>query len=131
MSSNKFFSCFKKSTKRPKYNNVKVIRNGIAFDSKLEANTYLALKNLLPNNKFATQVPFKISSNLNRKYIADIVIEDQVVVEVKSKVTRTAIYKLKKALFTEVYKDNYKFIEVVEMNPLHIKKVVETVKKLN
>lgn len=131
MNSNKFFSCFKKSTKKSKYNNVKVVRSGIAFDSKLEANTYLALKNMLPNSKFNTQVSFPISKSLNRKYVADIVIDDKVVVEVKSQITRTAIYKLKKALFTELYKDEYTFIEVIDLNPLHIKKVVETVKKLN
>lgn len=96
-----------------KYRNIKTVVDGITFDSQKEANRYCELKLLqrakqISNLKY--QVPFTLidKSKYGReiKYIADfsyfegntLVVED-----VKSSITKTPLYKLKKRLMAERY----------------------------
>jgi len=88
--------------KKTKYNNKKVVVDGLKFDSKKEAKRYMELKILQAAGEISElkmQVPFQLSVC---KYIADfsymrngkLVVED-----VKSKATkRLSTYRLKKKM---------------------------------
>lgn len=89
-----------------KYHAIKTTVDGITFDSKLEAAEYLKIKALKNGNAiqdFRRQVKYPIGGG--RNYIADFVLknwdESEEVIECKG--YETALWKLKKALFTEKY----------------------------
>lgn len=105
-----------KPKSRNKYNNRKVIVDGIKFDSKHEAEIYSQLKALERCNRISNlqlQVPFillekyRINNRTVReiKYIADFTfINSQGQLEVwDAKGVRTDTYKLKKKLFEYRY----------------------------
>lgn len=105
----------KLNPKKNKYGNVKTEIDGILFDSKAEAERYGELKLmeyagkitelsrqvkyiLFPKNKHGREV----------SYIADFVYIDDstgkmVVEDVKSKITKTPVYRLKKRLMAEIH----------------------------
>lgn len=96
-----------------KYKNKKVIYNGIKFDSKKECSRYCELK-LLERagviTELKTQVPFVLieKSKWGRviKYVADFTYlenEKLVVEDVKSSITKTPLYRLKKRILAERY----------------------------
>lgn len=101
---------FKAFLKVNKYRNKKVIVNGIKFDSKKEANTYLYLLSLLDQKKIIklqTQVKFTLIPKTDKfrecSYYADFVItypDNTIsVVDTKSKITRVnPVYRIKKKL---------------------------------
>lgn len=96
-----------------KFRNIKTEVDGIKFDSKKEANRYRELKFMeqagtISNLKL--QVPYTLidKSKYGReiRYIADFtyVFEERTIVEdVKSSVSKTPVYKLKKRLLAERY----------------------------
>ena len=102
-----------------KYRNQKIIIDGHEFPSKKEGNRYLELKllqrageisNLELQPKFILQESFKKKGKTYREisYIADFkyIENGQVVVEdVKSEVTKTKVYELKKKMFEYKYPD--------------------------
>lgn len=98
-----------------KYHNVKVVYDGIKFDSKKECKRYAELK-LLERagliTELSLQVRFEIVPKKNknkraRYYIADFVYKEnglQVIEDVKSPITRSnPVYSLKKALVLVLY----------------------------
>lgn len=96
-----------------KYKNQKCCLDGIIFDSKKEAQRYAEL-NLLQKahqiSELKCQVPFTLipKSQYGReiKYIADFtyIKDGELIVEdVKSKATKTPLYRLKKRLMAEVH----------------------------
>ncbi len=106
-----------------KYHNVKIIYDGIKFDSKKEALRYAQLK-LLEKQGFISdlklQVRFEICPKKNnnkraRYYVADFVYSEKnqkVIEDVKSYITKkNPVYSLKKALILANYPD-YLFREV-------------------
>ena len=107
-------SLWKSSTKTTcKYNNKKTVYDGITFDSKKEAHRYYELK-LMERAKVITdlkcQAPFTLidKSKYGReiKYLADFTYYENgllVVEDVKSSVTKTPLYRLKKRLLAERY----------------------------
>jgi hypothetical protein len=113
--------CFISTNKsNSKYNNKKVIIDDIVFDSKKESVFYLKIKNDITISnirrqvKFLLQDKFKYKEKSYRKisYIADFVYTQnniEYVVDVKG--FRTEIYKIKKKLLLNKYK-NIDFIEV-------------------
>lgn len=103
-----------------KYHNKKVIIDGIAFDSKKEANYYCELKILKMAGKvkdFELQVPFELQPKFKYdgkttraiKYIADFVVKyaDGHVEVVDVKGMRLDVYKLKRKLLL------YKYPEII------------------
>lgn len=96
-----------------KYRNQKVEVDGIKFDSKREANRYYELKLYQRTKQISDlqlQVPFVLidKSKWGRaiKYVADFTyIQDGklVVEDVKSPISITPVYKLKKRLLAERY----------------------------
>lgn len=98
-----------KPKKKSKYRNIKVVVDGIKFDSKKEANYYGLLKLKLKSGLISDlklQVKFKL---LSFSYIADFVYLDNElmrleVIDVKSRFTKTMpVYKMKKkAMFNEL-----------------------------
>ena len=107
-------SLWKSSTKTTcKYKNKKTVYDGITFDSKKEAKRYNELK-MMERAKAITdlkwQVPFTLidKSKYGRKikYLADFTYYENgllVVEDVKSSVTKTQLYRLKKRLLAERY----------------------------
>lgn len=107
-----------------KYRNIKIIYNGINFDSKREASRYCELKflerkGLIKNLQL--QVKFEICPKKNknkraRYYIADFVYEEKgqkIIEDVKSWITRkNPVYSLKKALVLVNYPE-YEFRETM------------------
>lgn len=107
-----------------KYHNVKVLYDGIKFDSKREASRYAELKmlekcgqikNLQMQAKFEI-CPKKNGNHRARYYIADFVYEEngnKICEDVKSFITRrNPVYSLKKALVLANYPE-YEFREVL------------------
>lgn len=104
-----------KGTGKPisKYRNKKVILDGIKFDSIKEAKRYNQLKLLQRANVISDlkmQVPFilidKSKYGRDIKYIADFTYLESgklIVEDVKSPVSKTPLYKLKKRLIAERY----------------------------
>lgn len=106
--------------KKSKYGNQKVEYDGIVFDSKKERDRYCELK-LLEKAKIITDLKRQVKFVLVEKngkeretsYIADFVYKqgnELVVEDVKSKATKTPLYRLKKKLMLERY--NIKIKEV-------------------
>jgi hypothetical protein len=106
--------------KKSKYHNKKVVVDGITFDSKKEYNRWCELQ-LLQKSKVITDLKRQVKYVLVEKndkeretsYIADFVYKqgNEVVVEdVKSKATKTPLYRLKRKLMLERY--NIKIKEV-------------------
>ena len=107
-----------------KYHNVKIIYDGIKFDSKKEASRYAQLK-LLEKNGYISdlklQVRFEIVPKKNgnkraRYYVADFVYSSEknqkVIEDVKSYITKkNPVYSLKKALILANYPE-YLFREI-------------------
>ena len=99
-----------------KYRNQKINYRGIIFDSKLEYNCYLYLDSLLKVSKIASlklQVAFqlqdKFTSNQGKKvrevkYIADFIINDELIIDVKGK--KTAVFIIKEKLLNKMLSDN-------------------------
>ena len=111
-----------------KYNSKKTIVDGITFDSRKEAGRYSELKllekageikNLQLQPRFTLQESFKYQGKAERKieYIADFQYEEkdgQIIVEdVKSEITKTPLYRVKRKLFLKKYGEQIKFIEVM------------------
>ena len=111
-----------------KYNARKTIIDGIKFDSKKEAGRYKELKllerageikNLQLQPRFTLQESFIYQGKTERKitYIADFMYEEKngevVVEDVKSEITKTPLYRVKRKLFLKRYGDKYTFIEVM------------------
>ena len=110
-----------------KYKNVKVVIDGIKFDSKKEARRYEELKllqlggkvsNLELQPKFELQMGFR-DINTGKKerainYIADFQYRDEVgnliVEDVKG--MKTDVYKLKRKMFLAKYQDEIIFREI-------------------
>lgn len=105
--------------KKNKYNNKKVIVDGIRFDSKIESKRWQELKLLQKAGvikDLRRQVRFELQPSYKKKgkiiqsinYIADFVYYDlnknKIVVE-DTKGYRTEIYKLKKKIFEYKYPD--------------------------
>lgn len=107
-----------------KYRNIKVLYDGIKFDSKREAARYAELKMLEKSGlikNLRMQVKFEICPKKNgnhraRYYIADFVYEEigkKICEDVKSYITRkNPVYSLKKALVLANYPE-YEFREVL------------------
>jgi hypothetical protein len=106
-----------------KYNATKTEMDGFAFDSELEADTYLDLKRLHDNGAIANismQQPFNLyarSGQVVAKYVADFVCElpGGKVVIVESKGMRTPVWQLKKKLFLS----DYPHIALIEVRGQH------------
>ena len=98
-----------------KYNNKKVIYNGIKFDSKREMNHYIYLleldsrgeiSNLELQKKFILQEGYKINGKSIRPitYVCDFYyIKDGIEHVVDTKGFRTEVYKIKKKMFEYKY----------------------------
>lgn len=108
--------------KKSKYNNVKVVLDGIKFDSKKECSRYVELKaretageikNLELQKRFEI-CPKKYGNKRARYYVADFVYEEKdkkVIEDTKSYITRkNPVYSLKKALVQVNYPE-YEFRE--------------------
>ncbi len=107
---------------KSKYNNKKTIVNGIKFDSKKEAARYSHLEllnrsgmisdlELQPRFEIIPKHAFNGKTQRKRSYVADFKYkqgDDTVIEDVKG--FKTAVYKLKRALFLTQY-PQYKFIE--------------------
>ena len=111
-----------------KYNATKITIDGIKYDSKKEAARGQELKmleragiikDLQLQPEFTLQESFKYQGKTERKitYIADFMYEEkngQIVVEdVKSEITKTPVYRVKRKLFLKKYGEQIKFIEVI------------------
>lgn len=98
---------------KSKYHNQKCEYNGLKFDSKKELNRYLELCLLERSGRIKglkRQVKYvlidKTEHNRECSYFADFEYEEngvKVVEDVKSKATKTAVYKVKKKLMYERY----------------------------
>lgn len=101
----------RQSARKNKYKAVKVVVNGIKFDSKKEAKRYQELVLLQKTHyirDLKLQVPFVLieKSKYGRqiKYVADFTyIENGVLVVEDTKGFKTDVYKLKKRLMAEKY----------------------------
>lgn len=97
-----------RNNKRPKYNAIKTVVDGITFDSKLEAKRYSDLKLLQRLGEISNlrlQVPYPLSVNgiTICKYIADFVyIKDEIEIVEDAKGVRTKEYILKKKLMLAI-----------------------------
>lgn len=104
--------------KQSKYHNKKVEYDGIIFDSIKEKSYYIKYKLMEQAGEihsFKRQVPFCLIETFKRNdktyrttsYVADFVYRDKEdklhVIDVKSKVTRTQVYQLKKKLMAWKY----------------------------
>lgn len=99
---------------QPKYKNKKVVVNNIKFDSKLESNIYLKLKELSKKHdvafrlqpKFELEPKFKLDGKTIRSidYTADfeISINDKTFI-LDAKGLETDVFKIKKKLFAKRY----------------------------
>ena len=104
---------------KSKYYAVKTEIDGIKFDSAKESKRYASLKlleragvieNLKLQPRFLLQEGFTYNGHKERKieYVADFQYErngQTIVEDVKSKPTRTEVYKLKRKLFLYKYRD--------------------------
>lgn len=109
----KDFEVPSKLSTKSRYTTYKPVVNGITFDSMMEARYYLFLLEEKKQGKikdFKMQVPFELQPKFKKKngktvraidYVADFVIDDVTVVDVKGVETDT--FKLKAKLF------NYKY----------------------
>lgn len=108
-----------------KYRNVPTIVDGVRFDSKAEASRYNELKLLLRAGKISdfkytrSELTYRvvISGKKICDYIADFAYRDNatglvVVEDVKSSITRTPVYKLKKKLVEAMH--GIKIVEVMK-----------------
>lgn len=105
--------CKRCAAHRHKYNAVKTKINGITFDSRKEAEHYFALKTREQAGEIADlqlqpRFPIIVNGQTVAHYIADFQYVDlssslTVIVDVKSQVTRTPIYRLKKKLVEALY----------------------------
>ncbi len=107
---------------KSKYNNKKTVVNGIKFDSQKEGLRYMTLVllestgqisdlELQPRFEIIPKHTFNGKTQRKRSYVADFRYkqgDDTVVEDVKG--FKTAVYKLKRALFLTQY-PQYKFIE--------------------
>lgn len=98
-----------------KFNNIYTAVDGIKFHSKLEARFYKTIKKSIALNSnvnlFRLQVPFIISKDGKRKYIADFALftkNNVYVIECKG--YQTDVSKLKMQLFRLLYPDIKLFI---------------------
>lgn len=104
--------------KQNKYKNKKVVYDGIKFDSIKEKRVYTMyklmeqageIKELQRQVEYLLIEPFVLNGKKYRKtsYIADFVYKDKEdkmhVIDVKSEVTKTQVYKLKKKLMAWKY----------------------------
>ena len=110
-----------------KYGAVKTESNGRTYDSKKEAERASELKileeagvikDLQEQPRFTLQESFKYQGKTERKieYIADFQYEENgriIVEDVKSEITKTPLYRVKRKLFLKRYGDKYTFIEVM------------------
>lgn len=101
--------------KKSKFNNIYTAVDGIKFHSKLEASFYKTIKKAIALNSAVNllrlQVPFIISRDGKKKYIADFVIftkNNVYVIECKG--YQTDVSKLKMKLFVLLYPDIKLFI---------------------
>jgi gp72 family protein len=109
--------------KKSKYSSVKTDVDGVAFDSKKEAEFYAELKvrerageisHLRLQPRYLLQEAFKHDGKQYREieYVADFeYIENGVTVVIDVKGFKTAVYMLKKKLFLYKYGGKVKFIE--------------------
>lgn len=107
--------------KKSKYNNQKVEYDGRTFDSKWEMEHYCELKLLEKAGQITNlqcQVKFvlieKSKEHRETAYVADFVYYEnrvKVVEDCKSKITKTATYKIKKKLMQEKYGITIKEVE--------------------
>lgn len=103
-----------KGKKKAKYNNVKVVFDGITFDSQKECNRYINLRALQSAGEITdlqVHVSFRLESNDIKlcSYEADFVYKNKqgelVVEDVKSSITkRLAVYRMKKKMMLAQYK---------------------------
>ncbi len=94
-----FLQSFFKRKKGSKFNNKKVVFEGIKFDSILESNCYKVLKKqcALKSLELFLQVPYQITPK--RKYIADFVVRcanTGKILIIDAKGIITDIFKMKK-----------------------------------
>lgn len=101
--------------KASKYGNVRTVVDGITFDSKREAEHYVALKAMRDSGAvlwFTRQVPFWLPGKV--KYVADFVVVfadgRTEVQDVKSEGTKTQVYKIKRKQMRECQN-----VEIVEI----------------
>lgn len=110
----------KKLMKRKKYGNKSAYMDGVRFDSKKEAARWRELKlklevGLIRDLQRQVEFELKVNDVLICKYVADFTYRESVygpefnawynetVEDVKSKATRTALYKLKKTLMFAIH----------------------------
>jgi hypothetical protein len=113
---------------KKKFNNTRTVIDNITFDSKLESNRYLYLKNLEHQNlisglvlqpPFLLQDKFTDNQGVNHRainYIADFQYFDEVVQEVIVEDTKgmiTDVFKIKKKLLLNKY-PHLNFIEIIK-----------------
>jgi hypothetical protein len=104
--------------KRNKYGAIRVAADGYTFDSKREAAVYWELRHRqrageISNLQCQVKYPLVVEGVRVGAYVADFVYEEDgrtVVVDVKSKPTRTAVYRLKRKLMMALHG-----IEIEEM----------------
>lgn len=114
-----------KSKPTPKYKNKKTIANNIVFDSKKEAQRYEELMLLLKSGEISNlrlQVDFTLQEAYTThtgqrvraiRYKADFTYiknNQRIVEDVKSRATKTQVYKIKKKMLVEKY--GIKIIEI-------------------
>lgn len=101
------------SSRRHKYNAVKTTVDGITFDSRKEAEQYFALlarqrMGEISDLQLQPDFPITINGQTIAHYVADFRYVDlasnlTVILDVKSKPTKTPIYRLKKKLVEALY----------------------------
>ncbi len=103
-----------KITKKNKFRNIKTVIDGITFDSKKESARYLQLKTMQNGGlikELKTHVPFELIVNgvLICRYTPDFTYYEKdadsllIVEDVKSKITKTPQYNLKKRLMKAIH----------------------------
>jgi len=108
----------KKRVYKSKYNNIKVVIDGIKFDSILESNIYLLLKSFCNKNNLVLerQVKFCIFNNgKSKRYLIPDFKIGNIIIEVKSKATeKNPSFRLKKELFLEKFsKYNFQIVKSI------------------
>ena len=97
--------------KKSKYNNKKIVIDGRVFDSKKEGARFIELRTMQwagVITDLECQVEFKleVEGGMVASYLADFTYNrsgQKIVEDVKSKVTKTAVYRLKKKLMKQIY----------------------------
>lgn len=101
-----------KGGRRGKYNNNRnCVIDGIRFDSDLEGDTYLDIKNMKEQKvvlDFKRQIPFSLKSSSSDeigRYVADFVckLPNGTLIVVEAKGVETALWKFKKKFFLAEY----------------------------